>query len=93
MIERIGRPAMLEQLAEECAELGKAALKYSRVLRRENPTPVTEEEAFKSLMEEWTDVLTCANELTIPVDLAMAERKQKRFQERWSKSKGNTASK
>ena len=27
MIEKIGRPAMLEQLAEEAAELAQAALK------------------------------------------------------------------
>lgn len=31
MIEAIGEPAMLEQLAEECAELSKAALKAARV--------------------------------------------------------------
>lgn len=42
MTECIGVPAMLEQLAEECAECGKAALKLSRILRKENPTPVSE---------------------------------------------------
>ena len=34
MLERIGEPAMLEQLAEECTELGKAALKLARIHRR-----------------------------------------------------------
>ena len=41
MIEKIGKPAMLEQLAEEAAELSQAALKLARVIRNENPTPVT----------------------------------------------------
>ena len=39
MIEKIGTPAMLEQMAEEAAELAQAALKLARVLRAENPTP------------------------------------------------------
>ena len=30
---KIGTPALLEQLGEECAELGKAALKEARRLR------------------------------------------------------------
>lgn len=34
----IGTPAVLEQLAEESAELAQAALKLSRKLRGENPT-------------------------------------------------------
>ena len=35
MIEKIGKAAMLEQLAEEAAELSQAALKLARVLRGE----------------------------------------------------------
>lgn len=38
MIDIIGRPAMLEQLAEEASELAKAALKLARIDRGENPT-------------------------------------------------------
>lgn len=41
IIEEIGEAAMLEQLAEECTELAKAALKMARIIRKENPTPVT----------------------------------------------------
>lgn len=41
IIDKVGESAILEQLAEECAELAKAALKLSRVMRKENPTPVT----------------------------------------------------
>lgn len=51
MLEKIGEPAMLEQLAEECMELGKAALKKARVIRGENPTPVTAEKADENLMD------------------------------------------
>lgn len=44
----VGEPAVYESLAEECSELAKAAQKMARVLRNENPTPVTEEEAKKN---------------------------------------------
>lgn len=61
IVEKIEVPALLEQLAEECAELGKAALKLSRILRRENPTPVTHEDAVDALAEESADVSLCLN--------------------------------
>ena len=41
IVERIGEPAFLEQLAEECSELAQAALKTARKYRGENPTPKT----------------------------------------------------
>lgn len=40
IVEKIGEAARWEQLAEECAELGHAALKVARILRGENPAPV-----------------------------------------------------
>ena len=85
MIEKIGTPAMLEQLAEEAAELSQAALKLARVLRGENPTPVTRKEANKKLMEEYTDVKQCAMELLITVDYHQIDEKSERFRERWEK--------
>lgn len=51
IIEEIGEAAMLEQLAEECTELAKAALKMARIIRKENPTPVTEKEAIANIRE------------------------------------------
>lgn len=87
MIERIGKPAMLEQLAEESSELTKAALKLARVLRCENPTPVTLADAQKNLVEEFTDVFQCAAELKIEPDLKQVLSKQKRFLERWKEQK------
>ena len=59
IIEEIGTAAMLEQLAEECNELGKAALKLARIIRKNNPTPVTEEQAKENLCEEAGDVINC----------------------------------
>ena len=63
IIDSIGLPAVLEQLAEECAELGQASLKYARLLRGENPTPKTEAECLESLTEEIADVDLCISEL------------------------------
>lgn len=83
MIERIGEPAMLEQLAEEAAELGQAALKLARIMRGENPTPVKEVDAWGNLIEEYTDVALCADELEINVDTTIWDAKMQRFRERW----------
>lgn len=52
----IGTPAVLEQLAEESAELAQAALKFARKLRDENPTPKSEEECLQDLLKELADV-------------------------------------
>ena len=61
IIEQVGLPAVLEQLAEECSELAQASLKYARLLRGENPTPKTEAECLESLTEEMADVYLCMN--------------------------------
>lgn len=82
MIERIGRPAMLEQMGEEAAELAKAALKLARVLRCENPTPVTEKEAERALVAEFTDVQHCAGELKLETDWFQIDIKNRRFKQR-----------
>ena len=50
---------LLCQLAEESAELSKAASKLSRVIRGKNPTPVTHEEALDNVFEELADVRVC----------------------------------
>ena len=47
---------ILCQIAEEAAELSKAALKLRRVLTGTNPTPVSEDEALHNLCEEIADV-------------------------------------
>lgn len=83
IVDYIGYPAMLEQLAEECVELGKAALKLARIIRKENPTPVTEDNAEIALIEEYTDVVQCAQELGLKTDLIEMQEKKERFFERW----------
>lgn len=82
IIEEIGEAAMLEQLAEECTELAKAALKMARIIRKENPTPVTEKEAIANIREEYTDVVQCAGELSLTVDEEQMARKHERWEKR-----------
>ena len=50
---------LLCQLAEEGAELSKAALKMRRVIDGKNPTPVKFVEALDNLREEIADVMLC----------------------------------
>ena len=57
--EKLPHEEMFAQLAEECAELGKAALKMRRVLDGTNPTPVKEKEAYNNLVEEIADISLC----------------------------------
>lgn len=64
----IGYPALLEQTAEECVELGHACLKLSRKMRNENYTPRTEEEIIDNLIEEIADVMLCIDELIMGSD-------------------------
>lgn len=83
--------AIYEALAEECSELTHAALKMARVLRGENPTPVSEAEAMEMVVEELTDVISCVIALWLNVDpeqaIAKFERMQRRCYERspWAK--------
>ena len=86
MIEKIGCAAMLEQMAEESAELAKAALKLARIIRKENPTPVKKEDAIANLYEEYTDVVQCARELDLIPDEDQILVKEARFKKRWKES-------
>lgn len=54
---------LLAQLAEECSEAAQAALKLRRAGSGENPTPVSEEDAFHKLIEELADVMLSASVL------------------------------
>lgn len=55
--DNVPAPELLAGLAEECAELAKAALKLRRVLDGTNPTPVSREEADVLFCEEIADVM------------------------------------
>ena len=83
--DSIGKAAVLDQLAEESAELAKAALKMSRILRGKNPTPVTPRAAEKNLVEEFTDVMVVAAELGLRKDEKVAELKRNRWHKRLEK--------
>ena len=83
MIEKIGAAAMLEQLAEEATELAHAALKLARIERGENPTPVLKADAAEHLIEEYTDVVQCAEELSLVPNREQIKLKKMRFEERW----------
>ena len=82
-------PATLEQLAEECTELGKAALKLARIYRGENPTPILEEDAIENLCEEVADIRVCIRVLgrqgfafdTIDTEYEKMRRWEKRLHE------------
>lgn len=55
--ENLSDEDILCQIAEEAAELSKAALKLRRALTGTNPTPVSVSEAQNNLIEEYGDVL------------------------------------
>lgn len=93
MRDRIGTAAMFEQLAEEASELCKAALKSARIIRGENPTPVTSRQASEDLREEYTDVIICANEIGLLYDAGLAEYKRKRFKQRWEENHAGESNK
>lgn len=54
---------LLNQLAEEAGELASAANKMIRIIDGANPTPVTPEKGWISVLEELADVQVCAGEL------------------------------
>ena len=63
--DQLGVPELLTQLAEECNELGHAALKLRRVYDGRNPTPVSESEALDNLLEEIGDIDNCLEALEL----------------------------
>lgn len=75
---------LLEQLAEEAAELSQAALKLIRAKgMNKNATPVMEEVAAEAVLEELRDVLIVAEALGIWLgDHKMDSHKWQRWAER-----------
>lgn len=63
ILEMIGTAALLEQLAEESAELAQAALTMARKIRNENPTPKSHTDCVANLQEEIADVELCISVL------------------------------
>ena len=87
MIDRFaGKASTYELLAEEASELAKSALKVARVMRAEEPTPVTIGEAEASLVEELTDVRVVSDALGLVPDERMYSFKVRRWLERYSEN-------
>lgn len=77
--DHISEQALYEQLAEECCELGQAALKFIRVLGNGNPTPVSSIDAVRNVLEEARDVYLCM----IILDISMHAEELDKKLERW----------
>lgn len=82
IIETLGTEELLAQLAEEAAELSKAALKLRRALDGKNPTPVSPSEALRNVREEMADVLLCS--ISVGLDEQVTERTIREKIPRWS---------
>lgn len=78
-----------DQLAEEASELAHAANKMARVLRGTNPTPKNEWEAYKDVVEEYTDLINVAkNVLDIRPDVLIGRYKLYRWAKRIEQKEG-----
>lgn len=78
---------LLEQLAEEAAELSQAALKMIRAYKlSDNVTPISRDEAMKNLREEMSDVVSVYWLLSDDERYSFVEENPK-F-ERWAKRLG-----
>lgn len=86
--EQISLPALVENLAEEAAELAQAASKYARILRGENPTPVTPTEGYFKMVEEYTDVALLVDILEIEVNKSQMLNKRNRWLARLEEHNG-----
>lgn len=82
IIEYTGKVCVLDQLAEEAAELAQAALKLARVYRGTNPTPVSAETAYNRLIEEYSDVILVGHVLDVYADPEIMAVKTERWLKR-----------
>ena len=86
-VERIrsylDEPELLCQLAEECAELAKAAMKVRRVQTKKNPTVCSAEEAWDNLIEEVADVMLVLETLAVNPNCARVQEIKDYKTRRW----------
>lgn len=86
-VERIrsylDEPELLCQLAEECAELSKAAMKVRRVQTRKNPAMCTAAEAWDNLIEEVADVMLVLETLAVNPNCARVREIRDHKMRRW----------
>ncbi len=77
----MSKPEIAAQLAEECAELGHAALKLRRTMMTGNPTPVSFATALDMLKEELADLSLVLNVLDHKMEVIPGEEELKRRKE------------
>lgn len=84
--KRMSQAALYDILAEEATELAHAALKMSRKLRNESPTPMSISEITAYVIEEYSDVSLCARILDLEADEDLIKFKQNRWNMRLASS-------
>lgn len=88
--QKMGTPALLEQVAEECMELAHACIKAARKIRGESFTPADKTTLSYKLHEETADVLNTIDVLhyngTLDYDIVseIANSKMTRWSDRMS---------
>jgi len=93
ILDNLSTAAILEQLTEECCELGQASAKLARIYRGENPTPTQVEDAIRNLREEFTDVMICTTILDVNIDIDVMINKLNRWKNRIESSNKKEPSK
>ena len=82
--DKVSMPALYAMLAEEAAELAHAACKAFRYTEGSNPTPLTSDDIYDMLIEEFSDVTLIADILGIRPDEDIMQAKMQRWEERLS---------
>lgn len=82
--DKVSMPALYAMLAEEAAELAHAACKAFRYTEGSNPTPLTSDDIYDMLIEEFSDVALIADILGIHPDENIMNAKMQRWEERLS---------
>lgn len=82
--DKVSMPALYAMLAEEAAELAHAACKAFRYTEGSNPTPLTSDDIYDMLIEEFSDVALIADILGIHPDEDIMQAKMQRWEERLS---------
>ena len=82
--DKVSMPALYAMLAEEAAELAHAACKAFRYTEGSNPTPLTSDDIYDMLIEEFSDIALIADILGISPDEDIMQAKMQRWEERLS---------
>ena len=67
-IDKLSRRAKLEQVAEECGELGQACMKLVRAEGNGNPCRMSKDDALDCVVEEIADLLLAVDCLLYDLD-------------------------